>query len=56
MLIEVTSADGWFDLAISQEWQEDVYFNAFLKELTSLGLEYDLLYSAPNVPARFCLG
>lgn len=55
MLIEVTSADGWFDLAISQEWQEDVYFNAFLKELTSLGLEYDLLYSAPNVPAKFCL-
>ena len=40
MLIEVTSIGDY----------------AFLKELTSLGLEYDLLYSAPNVPARFCLG
>lgn len=53
MLIEVTAIDGWFDIAIAQEWKEDIYFDAFLKELTSLGLEYDILYSGQNLPAEF---
>lgn len=48
--IEITATNGKFFLTISQGWREDVYFNAFLKELTSLGLDYDLLYSAQLEP------
>lgn len=48
--IEITATNGKFYLTISQGWREDVYFNAFLKELTLLGLDYDLLYSAQLEP------
>lgn len=49
-LIEVTSADGWFYLAYNQEWRNDVYFNAFVKQIVALGLDFDLLYSGENNP------
>lgn len=53
LLIEITTADGWFYVTFIQEWKEDVYFNAFLKELVSLNLDFDLLYSAEESRAVF---
>jgi len=45
MLLEITASDGWFDITLAQEWSIDVYFDAFLKELTSCGIDYELLLS-----------
>ena len=53
ILMEITSVDGNFYIDFIQEWREDVYFNAFIKELRSLGVDCDLLYSGRNDPARF---
>lgn len=53
ILLEVTSADGWFYITFIQEWKEDIYFNAFIKEIISHGLDFDLLYSGQDQPARF---
>jgi len=50
--IEVSATNGKFFLTFAQEWKEDVYFNAFLKELTRLGIDYDLLYSARLEPVK----
>lgn len=47
LLLEICSADGKFFITFIQEWKEEVYFDAFLKELTRHGLDYTLLYSAP---------
>lgn len=55
ILIEICAADGKFFITFIQEWKEDAYFNAFLKELTRQGLDYDILYSAQNEPATFSL-
>lgn len=53
LLIEICSADEKFYITFIQEWKEDIYFDAFLKELTRHGLDYTLLYSAQNEPATF---
>lgn len=55
VLMEITAADGWFDITYIQEWREDAYFDAFLKELIAHGIDFDLLYSAQNRPALFSL-
>lgn len=55
ILIEITAADGWFYLTFAQEWCEDVYFDAFLKEIIAHGLDFDLLYSGQSDPAGFSL-
>lgn len=55
ILIEITAADGWFYLTFAQEWREDVYFDAFLKEIIAHGLDFDLLYSGQSEPAGFSL-
>lgn len=55
ILMEVTSADGWFFITFIQEWREDVYFNAFMKEIVAQGLDFDLLYSAHNEQPGFSL-
>ncbi|MBQ0126436.1 MAG: hypothetical protein KBS80_00420 [Bacteroidales bacterium] len=55
MLLEITTADGWFYVTFIQEWKEDVYFNAFLKEVVSFGLDFDLLYSSEESGAIFNL-
>ena len=49
-VVEIAATNGKFYLTITQEWKEDVYFNAFLKELTAEGIDYDLLYSAQLEP------
>lgn len=55
ILIEVTAADGWFYAVFMQDWREDVYFNAFLQEIVSLGLDFDLLYSSEAHAPKFSL-
>lgn len=55
ILIEVTAADGWFYIVFMQDWREDVYFNAFLKEIVNLGLDFDLLYSSEAKAPSFSL-
>ncbi len=55
ILMEVTAADGWFYVVFMQDWREDVYFNAFLKEIVSLGLDFDLLYSSEAKAPKFSL-
>lgn len=55
ILMEVTAADGWFYIVFMQDWREDVYFNAFLKEISSMNLEFDLLYSAEAIAPKFSL-
>ena len=55
ILMEVTAADGWFYIVFMQDWREDVYFNAFLKEIASMNLEFDLLYSSEAIAPKFSL-
>lgn len=55
ILMEVTAANGWFYIVFMQDWREDIYFNAFLKEVLSYGLDFDLLYSAEAKAPRFSL-
>ena len=55
ILMEVTAADGWFYIVFMQDWREDIYFNAFLKEIVSLGLDFDLLYSSQAKAPTFSL-
>lgn len=55
ILMEVTAADGWFYVVFMQDWREDVYFNAFLKEIVSLNLDFDLLYSSEAKAPAFSL-
>ena len=55
ILMEVTAADGWFYVVFMQDWREDVYFNAFLKEIVALGLDFDLLYSSEAKAPSFSL-
>lgn len=55
ILMEITAADGWFYVVFMQDWREDVYFNAFLKEIVSLGLDFDLLYSSEAKAPTFSL-
>ena len=53
--MEITAADGWFYITFMQDWREDVYFNAFLKEIVALGLDFDLLYSSEAKAPAFSL-
>ena len=55
LLIEITTADGWFYVTFIQEWKNDVYFNAFLKEIVSFGIDFDLLYSSEESRAIYDL-
>lgn len=43
LTIEVMAVNGSFYLDIMQQWQEDLYFDAFCEELASLGFDYELL-------------
>jgi len=45
MILEITASDGWFDITLAQEWSVDFFFDAFLKELTAQGIDYQLLFS-----------
>lgn len=43
VLIEITVADGYFYVSWFQYWDEDVYFDAFLRELKTLGISAEVL-------------
>ena len=45
IMIEIMAVNGAFYLDFMQQWQEDLYFNAFCEELSSLGFDYELLDS-----------
>lgn len=47
IMIEVNSAGGNFCLSLMQEWEEDVYLNAFLQELKAEGIAYTLAGKEP---------
>lgn len=55
LLMEITSAAGYFYITFIQEWKEDIYFDAFLKEIIGQGLDFNLLLSAQNEQAKFSL-
>ena len=44
IMIEVMAANGSFFLNIMQQWQENLYFDAFCEELSEIGFDYELLY------------
>ena len=44
IFIEVMAVNGSFFLNITQQWQENLYFDAFCEELAAIGFEYELLY------------
>ncbi|MCI7760385.1 MAG: hypothetical protein MSH49_10220, partial [[Eubacterium] saphenum] len=44
IFIEVMAVNGSFFLNITQQWQENLYFDAFCEELSAIGFEYELLY------------
>ena len=43
LTIEIMEANGYFFLEFSQEWTEDLYFNAFCQELADQGISYKIL-------------
>lgn len=47
MVIEICVADGYVLLDIMQEWEEDVYFNAFLAQLEAIGMDIVDAYKGP---------
>lgn len=40
MMIEVSAVHGWFHLTFQQNWAEDVYVKAFLRQLDKEGITY----------------
>lgn len=48
IMIEISAADGRLALHLTQEWEEDIYFEAFREELESLGLETTLVWSGDS--------
>lgn len=42
ILIEIMSANGYFYLDFAQQWQEEIYFNAFCHQLSLQGIPYEL--------------
>lgn len=58
MTLEVTVAGGSFFVTYSQMFEEDVYFKAFLKELSSLGIDYRIVdesyIDGPGIKIQKC--
>ena len=55
IMIEVMAANGSFFLNIMQQWQENLYFDAFCEELSEIGLDYELLYCGEQKVAKVSL-
>ena len=47
VFIEVSSLNGFFDIAFLQGFSSDVYYRAFLKQLEKHGLDYTEMGSSP---------
>ena len=42
LLVEIMSANGYFYLDFAQQWQEEIYFDAFCQQLSLQGIPYEL--------------
>lgn len=42
ILVEIMSANGYFYLDFAQQWQEEIYFDAFCQQLSLQGIPYEL--------------
>lgn len=42
ILVEIMSANGYFYLDFTQQWQEEIYFDAFCRQLSLQGIPYEL--------------
>lgn len=42
IIVEIMSANGYFYLDFVQQWKEEIYFDAFLRQLTLQGIPYEL--------------
>lgn len=42
ILVEIMSANGYFYLDFVQQWQEEIYFDAFCRQLSLQGIPYEL--------------
>ena len=53
ILVEIMSANGYFYLDFAQQWQEEIYFDAFCRQLSLQGIPYELdgieVHKAPGV-------
>lgn len=47
IMLEVNSVNGKFCLSFLQEWEEDVYVKAFLRQLEQEGIDYTLVRKEP---------
>lgn len=51
IFIEITAADGYLMLTFKQEWENDIYFDAFCHQLEENGLEYRIVHKElANLP------
>lgn len=41
IMIEINAVNGWFNLSFQQEWEEDVYLQAFLEQLEKEGIQFE---------------
>ena len=41
IMIEIMSSNGYFFLDFVQQWQEELYFEAFCQQLTLQGIPYE---------------
>lgn len=48
IVLELMTANGYFFLNFIQEWQENLYFQAFCKELEEYNISYEVLDKLPN--------
>ena len=52
ILVEITAANGYFYLDFVQQWQEEIYFDAFCEQLSLQGIPYELdgieIHEAPG--------
>ena len=55
LALEISTVDDSFLITWMQEWPEDLYFDAFLREFESIGLGYELLDRGPIEPCRFII-
>ena len=55
LFLEISSVDGWFDIAFLQGFSSDSYYRAFLSQLTSNGLCYEEGKTTPLLAPKMML-
>lgn len=53
IFVEIMAANGYFYLDFAQQWQEEIYFDAFCRQLSLQGIPYELhgieVHKAPGI-------